>query len=214
MPSRKTLDNIQKATVQIVQNGGQGVLVQGNFILTAAHCIEFSCEANMALGDYFIEEISTFRGMIKGTVVAVEPVSDIAVLGPLDGGEALDQMRRFYKFSEEISPVQVCLKNYGLNETFPILVYTHKGKWVSGEAILTFKDGEKLWVEFDEQIEGGTSGSPIINEVGELVGIVSNSSINPGQSKSDGLVPRPHLTLPVWIINMITEEQFNNSTGS
>ena len=58
--------------------------------------------------------------------------------------------------------------------------------------------------QFEEQIEGGTSGSPIINDTGELIGIVSHVSIiNSEGHKSYGLIPRPHLALPVWIYNRI-----------
>jgi hypothetical protein len=140
----------------------------------------------MMLGEHYLEDISTIKGQIKAAPIAVEPVSDIAVLGPLDGSETPKEMQKYLQFSEEICPIRLCLKNYEPYESFPVHVYTHMGKWVSGEATLNFKDGEKLWIVFNEQIEGGTSGSPIINDAGELVGIVSNVSINPGQTKSEG----------------------------
>ena len=31
-----------------------------------------------------------------------------------------------------------------------------------------------LWVEFDEQLECDTSGGPVIDESGKLIGIISN----------------------------------------
>jgi len=62
----------------------------------------------------------------------------------------------------------------------------------------------KLAVEADEQIEGGTSGGPIIRDEGELAAIVSIfSQVAEEQQKFDGLAPRPHMGLPLWICNQI-----------
>jgi V8-like Glu-specific endopeptidase len=61
-------------------------------------------------------------------------------------------------------------------------------------------------VDSDIQIEGGTSGGPVINEKGELLGVVSTSSIIHEQNeKSTGQIPRPHLALPLWIYKEITQ---------
>ena len=72
---------VAKATVRLTRSGGQGVLVCGNVILTAAHCIGFNLEGGMVLGDFYIEDIETAQGMLKVGPLAVEPISDIAVLG-------------------------------------------------------------------------------------------------------------------------------------
>src|SRR5262245_38143525 len=47
-----TLAQVQLATVQIQKKGGRGVLVPGGFVLTAAHCVEWSPEGGMVLGDF------------------------------------------------------------------------------------------------------------------------------------------------------------------
>lgn len=60
-----------------------------------------------------------------------------------------------------------------------------------------------LWVEADEPIEGGASGGPIVNESGELVGIISNFGGTIEQGGRTGLTPRPHLALPVWVSRRI-----------
>jgi len=66
------------------------------------------------------------------------------------------------------------------------------------------EDAQSLYVEADEQIEGGTSGGPIIDDSGDLVGIVSNFSlIAKVQNRSYGSSPRPHLALPVWVCRRI-----------
>jgi S1-C subfamily serine protease len=55
-------------------------------------------------------------------------------------------------------------------------------------------------VEFEAPIKGGTSGSPVINSNGLLVGVISQAS---DTHPSTALMPRPHLALPVWIWNRI-----------
>jgi hypothetical protein len=56
---------ISDATVKILKKEGQGALVGGGLILTAAHCIDFECPGGMALGDYYIENIRTIHGQLK-----------------------------------------------------------------------------------------------------------------------------------------------------
>ena len=199
----KSID-VENATVTLLQKGGQGILIPGNLIITAAHCINFSCNGEMALGEYFIEEIQTNHGKLKVSPLAVEPVTDIAVLGEIDDQAAPNEAMDFRMYCENTSAIPICQKDYKLFNKFNVYVYTHNRTWMVGKACQCAKDAEKLSVEFEEQIEGGTSGSPIINDSGELVGIVSNTSIiySEGQ-KSEGLIPRPHLALPVWIYNRI-----------
>ena len=72
------------------------------------------------------------------------------------------------------------------------------------------EDASSLVVEADEQIEGGTSGGPVVNELGELVGIVSHSSQETDESrKSRGSIPRPHLALPAWVLQKMARSEGN-----
>jgi S1-C subfamily serine protease len=79
--SEETRKRVEKATVRLTKKSGQGVIVPDGLILTAAHCIEWCCEGGMVLGDFFLEEIEFGGQKIVAQVYAVEPVSDIAVLG-------------------------------------------------------------------------------------------------------------------------------------
>jgi Trypsin-like peptidase domain len=89
----------------------------------------------------------------------------------------------------------------------PVHVLTHKGTWVTGNAqrfgSLNSPPAGSVWVKFSTQIEGGTSGSPVIDDNGLLVGVISHSSDNPKGRVCDGLIPRPHLALPVWVWSYI-----------
>ena len=58
-----------------------------------------------------------------------------------------------------------------------------------------------IWIKGDEPIKGGTSGSGVFNEKGELVGIVSRTS----EQDFSGGAPRPLLALPVWTSRKISQ---------
>ena len=65
MLSEAIKKRVEKATVKLISKGGQGILVPGGFIITAAHCVDFDCGGSMALGEYFIEEIETIKGQLE-----------------------------------------------------------------------------------------------------------------------------------------------------
>jgi len=202
--------NVEKATVRLPK-GGQGVLVSGDLILTAAHCIRFSLEGEMVFDTHFIEEIETKSGPIKACAWAVEPVSDIAVVGALDYQAFDKEVEDFEEFCINTPSVPLYQGDFPLFEASQVHIYTHKGTWIKGNVTLYRKGANQLGLEADEQIEQGTSGGPIINDKGELVGIASNISVPPEDTlqenyKATGSVPRPHLTLPVWIYEIIFGE--------
>lgn len=196
---------IESATVTLAQEGGKGILVPGGLIITAAHCIDFKCDGGMVLGDHYVEDIKTIHGTIKGAPWSVEPLSDIAVVGSLDDQSFPDDAITYSNICMKLKPVPLCQDEFEDSGSFPVWIYTHTGIWLNGTAKQCFVDSHMLWVETKEQIEGGTSGSPIVNDSGELVGIVSNSSIIIQAGPCIGHHPRPHLTLPPWVLRIILD---------
>jgi hypothetical protein len=206
---------VEKATVTFSRTGGKGVLVRNHLIITAAHCIEFELEGRMVLDEnYSIEEIRTSEGQtLKARPLAVEPVADIAVIGSLDGQVFYDEAEDFFSFCSSVEPVSVSRTDFALTQDPDLVrnrihIYTHKGEWITGNAIQFLPAPQMVGFDTVEQIEGGTSGSPIVKDSGELVGIISNASLilESGQVCC-GTFPRPHLTLPVWVCRGIFEEQ-------
>jgi len=196
---------VANATVSLSGKGGRGVLVCNHLVLTAAHCIKWDCDGYMALEAYF-EKIKTGKIEFTAQILAVEPVSDIAVLGPPDTQRLPREYDLFQESCNNIKPVPVYMRN-DLPETFRVHIYTHKAKWITGQAKYQ-KPWNSIYIETDEQVENGDSGGPIINDSGEIVGIVSSMNEKyDNQSKCNGFAPLPHLTLPVWVCNRILENK-------
>ncbi len=198
------------ATVRIVtsdRGNGQGVLVPGGLILTAAHCVDWDHEGAMVLREDLTQEIKTAKD--KALVVApyaVEPVRDIAVFGAPDIQLFWDQYQAFDEFCESTIPVPVF--SAAPDKPFDIYIWSHEGYWINALATPTDIPGELRFEKADRPINGGTSGGPIVNDKGELVGIVSNAGGNvvPGDGSVrcfDGTFPSPHLALPGWVWNVI-----------
>jgi len=203
----KKFIEVEKAIVSLLdekaKDKGRGVLVGGNIIVTAAHCIDFECNGYMVLGKYYIEEIRTVLGELKVTPLAVEPVSDIAVLGSLDGQEFYDESVAFDDFCEKTKPVPLYLGELELFREYPVYIYNHKGKWVTGRIKKWERYSPILSIQTNEKIEEGASGGPIINESGKLIGIASNFSQTQCDNKYTGRAPYLQLALPVWVISKI-----------
>jgi hypothetical protein len=190
-------DRVEKATVRLHKRRGRwgacGVFVPGGHILTAAHCITWKGTGMMALGEPFLEPVETSDGRILVTqVCAVEPVADIAVLGPPDDQMFSEQFLDFEESIEQLPCVPISLRTYPFGKSFEVEVFTHKRQWLKAKAT-AYRCKSNLCLEASDQIEGGTSGSPVIDKKGRLVGLVS--SCMEGKPYS-GNMPAPFQALP------------------
>ena len=201
---------IERATVTVIanekeDNAGRGFLVQGGYILTAAHCVPWSGDGRMPLGDFFLVKIITADGSrLTGQVVAVEPVSDIAVIGSPDDQTFYKEAVAFDEFAESVQGLPLCGDEFPFGQDFPIYIFTHLGTWLSGKANQWADNAPTLGVETDQGIVGGTSGSAIVNDCGEVVAVVSTfGGVPTREGKSEcadtGSNPRPCQSLPVWV---------------
>jgi S1-C subfamily serine protease len=192
------------ATVCLPVKGGQGVLVAGGFILTAAHCISLDGRGKMTLGDYFLENVTTKSGVrFRVGPVSADPVSDIAVLAALDDQVFFKDADAFEQWSETTSPVPLASTTPRFRRPLPVSVLTHKGKWIAAKIIRYGPgrlNGGRLCIEAEDRIEGGTSGGPVVDSSGRLVGVVSWSSEVPAGQETAGALPIAHLTLPQWTL--------------
>jgi CBS domain-containing protein len=208
---------IKNATVRMrgpTGKEGQGVYIGEGMILTAVHCVkcleDWNPKGGMAMGDRYFEPLKTMAGKeLIGSVAFADPFSDVAVL--TDTGNANDKwLKAFEDFCDNTEPVPLCsddfLKEYAGARTddggfreFQIHVFTHENEFTTDKASICHPTAKYIWSKI--RIKGGTSGGPIVNDNGELVGIVSQ-----GQEGDPGLgspQPTPSLTLPVWAMNRL-----------
>ncbi len=215
-PKKDTMTEAKKrtraATVWLPRKCGQGVLVPGGFILTAAHCIgEWSMDGGMALGDVHLESVETKAGAsFLMRVCAVEPVADIAVLAAADSQELSDDADGFDQFCEATQALEVSADDFDVDSPVEVHVFTHRNTWIQSTATRYGFPGEPagafVTILSERNVEGGTSGGPVIDTSGRLVGLVSVAGGTKGSSK-EGTMPRPHLALPRWIWTLIEAAQ-------
>ncbi len=198
---------VARATVTVVNNeelgnDGRGFFVRGRYVLTAAHCIPWTSDGTMALQDSIpVTVIAADGRRLDGQVLAIEPISDIAVIGNLEADDAFEGDSLEIDSSEGL----VLCDDRLTDEKFLVHVFTHQREWVSGQAACFDDIRAKLSVKTEPAVPPGSSGSAIINDRGEVVGVVSAGgelkcgTADKSNSASPDIVPRPSQCLPVWL---------------
>lgn len=204
--------------MKLPRNGGQGVLVPGGFILTAAHCIEWSTSGGMSLGDPCLEPVATkSHGRLVASVYAVEPVSDVAVLGCPDEQTFWKEAQAWESFCETTAPVATCVDEFATADAeerwTAAHLLTHRRQWTEVEISEPGfgPAGYAACLRSRTRITGGTSGGPIVNDAGLLLGVVSWSVDGKTDGWFDGAFPRPHRALPGWIWSRIEGAQLTGT---
>ncbi len=197
---------VVNATVHIAGLGGQGVLVPGGFILTATHCIQWTGEGGMASGNEYRERVTTPSGArFLVQAVAADSLSDLAVLGSVDDQQFPVDAERFEQWCEETPAVPLATTVPRYQRPLPVQILNHKRKWIKAKITRftppPFLRGN-MFLEAEEEIEGGTSGSPVVDSSGRLVGIVSNSG-----SDNNSHLPIVQLALPRWVLMRIRDRR-------
>jgi len=202
---------VEAATVAIRQPdgqwGGQGVVVFGGYILTAAHCLPWALKSKLWLGDLVTVEFRSRDCVYTAKVHAIELVADIAILGPLDDRKTRNDYEAWYRGQE---PLLICEHARTTLQEFSIWLYTHLGTWIGGRARFCQEGTEKLFAITDEVVRDGTSGGPVVDETGSLVGIVSeagNEDDDDVEEGSEGSASFPLLALPSWAAARILDAQ-------
>jgi S1-C subfamily serine protease len=198
-----TRASIANATVHMENKDGQGVLIPGGFILTATHCINWSGKGEMVLNDNtFLTSITTKSGQrLLVSPVAADPLSDIAVLGAPDNQEFSDEADTFEEWCEKTEPVPVSMTVPRVRRPQPIGILSHTGDWIEGTLARFSNNGGSATIKTTaDRILGGTSGGPVVDHQGRLLGVVSNGS-------EMGSVPLVCLALPHWVLMQVSRAQ-------
>ncbi len=192
---------VAAATVKLPEKGGQGVFVRNGYLITAAHCLEYDLTGRLALDyNHILYEAETAQGeKLKACPAIIESCLDIAVLREPDGQILFQESEDYDNFCRKIKPLSLYRMRLSKFPTeFRVHIYSHKKVWIPGKATINKDHSSLMWIDADENIEGGTSGGPIINDAGELVGIASTVGGSHGETKN-GQSPAPRWALPAWI---------------
>jgi len=229
-----------------VGSGGRGFVIEKDgkrFVITAAHCLTVPVTVRgdiarkgatlpPAHGASYSEEriYPSLLGPLgrKSSVPAecifVDPVADLAVLGPVDGQELYDEAQAYDELVEARDPIPLgsltftyrrhearnlpvggkLVKVKGFVEPTPIAegdawLLALDGRWFKCRVTTR---GRSLWIsDAKENIRGGMSGSPIVLPVGHAVGVVCiSSSMGGARSREGGPNPFLPAQLPGWLV--------------
>jgi len=189
--------------------GGRGFIVDGGrerFVITAAHCLPFFPPCH---GMSYAEE-RTYKGLLApvggepsiwAECLFADPIADIAILGPVDGQQLVDQYSAYEDLMEGASPLAIS----DPPRDGAARMLSLDGRWFECRARHL---GGLLWVyDAAESIRGGMSGSPILGADGSAIGVVCIGTRRAGERPGTDGGPNPRLaySLPAWALtNLIT----------
>ena len=201
-----------KGTV-ITVGEGRGFVVEHrgeHLVVTASHCLPW---LPSGFGIAYPEE-RVYRKMLgpldSATTVGCEclfvnPVDDVAVLGVPDTQTFSDEADAYSALLENATPFRITeapLQSHGF-------LLSLEGEWFGCQVQWMERIDGPLWVSKPAQpIEGGMSGSPIVSETGNAIGIVAASVIEKGKDAATGEFgasnPRLMRDLPLWLLRTQT----------
>jgi hypothetical protein len=181
---------------------GRGFLVaatrrhESALVVTAAHCLPSWPEAQPDRWDTLHRDLLGPLGApptVWADCLFVDPVGDIAVLGPVDDQELGEQADAYEKLVGNAVPLPIADVARGE----PIWLLSLEGAWFPGAVDHM---GMGLIVsETKQPIQGGMSGSPIVQR-GAAIGVLSASHGTHGESHHEGFEPRLVRHLPGWLL--------------
>jgi hypothetical protein len=175
----------QRAVITVGE--GRGFVVEGRrdyLVITTGHCLPFvpPCDAYASCKERTYPNLLGPLGeapTVSAECQFINPVADIAVLGPPDrdaaGYEKWDAYRALLADMVAL-PILATAPEEGT-----ALLLSLSGNWFECIADQT---GGMLWLSnAAEPIQGGMSGSPVLTPAGACIGIIGNS---PDDERRDG----------------------------
>ena len=191
---------LSQCTVKLPELGGQGVLVRGQYILTASHCLKWDNKmgTGVVLGDHApIDVVCPTGHKFQLGAYFVDVVSDLAVLGPLDEYRFPDYCEAFWDYCGQAIGLDIHKEPLIVHKEMPLGIWSHEGFKIDCTGKRTNPTGFKLSVS--GPIKSGTSGGPIVLANGNLVAIVSISGGALDATNTVGTQPIIWRILPEYI---------------
>jgi len=195
---RQTVAQIKRSILTV--GGGRGFIVADaegrRLVITAAHCLPY-LPAGRGLTDSVVRTYSELIAPLGNdpeiTVecLFVDPIGDVAVLGPPDREVFPDEDEAYQTL---VGAVTTPLRMMDLPASDPQVAWllSLQGEWFRCSVQ---RIGGLLGItEGADRIEPGMFGSPIIDDNGHALGVVSD-----GGTGANSLSPRLAYNLPAWL---------------
>lgn len=190
-------------TVSCKQHSGMGVIVGGRCVVTAAHCLPGLPDPTHPCNNRI--EVA-LRGLSTGhaanaRVAFADASSDLAIVASAGGGTDLsieDEEGDFETLISKSAPASVRVNAPDAELWFRVTLRTHEGQWVAGKAKVLCDYPYWLAIHTEDDIREGTSGAPVFDDNGKVVGIVAFSAT--GTDFTCG--PCLPIALPAWAIEL------------
>jgi len=204
------------------RNTGMGFVVEDGsgtrYVITAAHCVRHHCRylARGAGNTDLLVGVSSFCSsaapLLMACAVSWEPCADIAVLGleTLSGAISPD-WQALNEFLEAHTPAPVRLDVGSIGrKRFRVRVCQHTGEWISGIADGAWVYGKTpsiigVRVPKSQPILGGTSGSPVFDDAGRVIGVISTTPELDGKPTGEALLSCLAGALPGWMLDNLSQ---------
>jgi hypothetical protein len=173
---------------------------------TAAHCLpRLPIPGPPDTGDL---TFSKMLGPLGGKLAVaaeckfVDPVSDLAMLGPPDDQALPDEASAYEILVSQATALPIADVRGDVGDLSLGWLLSLAGVWL--ECKVSHYGGGLFVSEASQGIEGGMSGSPILRDDGAVIGVVSSSSGQHGEIQTSG-GPNPRLThhLPGWLLREV-----------
>ena len=194
-----------RSVIQVGPLGGRGFVVEGDdkrYVITAAHCLP-----DLPASD---GEGKTYRKLLaplgtERTVAAlcmfVNPVDDIAVLGPPDGQRQFKECEAYEKLVDEVTPLTIRRPRKNARAWLLSL----EGHWFRCQ-VESFPHGISI-MGAEEPIRGGMLGSPILADDGNVISIICTLGGSAEEDEREGVSPLLTACLPVRLWKEMTAKK-------
>ena len=196
---------VHHVKVQTEPRGRKGVSIsEHRLVVTAAHCLPRLPQTHAPMsyidGTYIdlLGSLNGYKKNVSAECLFVDPVADIAVLGCPDEQMLDEEASAYDSLTKGVLFLRIGKPKSGFG-----WVLSLDGRWIRSRLeVFSGLYGVTLSIYSPEP---GMSGSPILNDAGQAIGVISigrETTSASGERRNERCGPQPILTrnLPGWLV--------------